>query len=148
MINKNNIFGLFENNGKEVNVHDIVSASDDFLESPVAKLGMFTKLISNHEIFHQKLSKFLKQEKSIVDIQETKEASAFSVFNRAWFYINKIDLEDKESYYALLDFKTAPLVGALDKAISYFESLEEYEKCARLLEIKKFKEALEKDLEI
>ena len=30
MINKNNIFGLFENNGKEVNVHDIVSASDDF----------------------------------------------------------------------------------------------------------------------
>ena len=147
MINKNNIFGLFE--GKDnVNVHDIVNAPKDFLESPIAKLGMFTKLISNHEIFHKKLEKFLKQEKKVIDIEETKEASALSVYNRAYHYINKIDLNNKEHYFALLDFKPTPILKDLNKAIMYFEHTEEYEKCAKLLEIKKFKEALEKDLPI
>tara|TARA_B100001094_G_C18156343_1_gene786686 strand:+ start:1093 stop:1536 length:444 start_codon:yes stop_codon:yes gene_type:complete len=147
MINKNNIFGLFEENSN-INVHDIVNAPKDFLESPIAKLGMFTKLIGNHEIFHQKLAKFIKQEKKVIDIEETKEASALSVYNRAWYYINKINLNDKEDYYALLDFKSSPIIDALNKAISYFENKEEYEKCARLLEIKNFKENLEKDLPI
>jgi hypothetical protein len=109
---------------------------------------MFTKLISNHEIFHKKLEKFLKQEKKVIDIEETKEASALSVYNRAYHYINKIDLNNKEHYFALLDFKPTPILKALNKAIMYFEHTEEYEKCAKLLEIKKFKEALEKDLPI
>tara|TARA_A100001011_G_C13822784_1_gene639581 strand:- start:146 stop:589 length:444 start_codon:yes stop_codon:yes gene_type:complete len=147
MINKNNIFGLFEDKNN-ISIHDIVNAPKDFLDSPIAQLGMFTKLIGNHELFHKKLEKFLKQEKKVIDIEETKEASALSVYNRAWYYINKIDLSCKEDYYALLDFKPSPIINALNKAIFYFENKEEYEKCAKLLEIKNLKENLEKGLPI
>ena len=139
MINKDKIFDLFGSPIKDEK--DFINMASSMLDEPFNKIGMFTKLIINHIIFHQKLSKFLKHESSItIDPEETERASAFAIFNRAWFYINKIDLENKLDLEAVIKFKNNPFIDTLNEAIKYFEENEEYEKCAKLLKIKKIKE--------
>jgi hypothetical protein len=63
----------------------------------------------------------------------------FTVYNRAWFYINQINLTDKNHLDAVLDFKKEPFLSILEKVLKYFENIEEYEKCAKLLTLKKLK---------
>lgn len=147
MIDKNRIFQLFGNPDSEnPAVNDLVNAKKDFLESPTAKLGMFTKMIYNHEVFHQKLKKFFQKEKQQYNANEAKEASSFAVFNRAWSYIRNINTNDTKHQDALWEFNSEPLYKALDQAIAYFESTEQYERCAKLVQIKEMKKALEKDV--
>ena len=49
-----------------------------------------------------------------------------------------------------MDFKSKPFLLSLDQSIEYFQGpdIEEYEKCARLLEIKKLKEEIENPVTI
>ena len=65
---------------------------------------MFVKLIQNHKIFHQKLEKFLKKEQPSYNIESTKEASEFTVYNRAWGYIKQISLDDSDDVNAIINF--------------------------------------------
>ena len=58
MIDKDKIFQLFVD-GKEINDEKTKSEIKDFMNGPFAKIGMFVKLIQNHQVFHQKLEKFL-----------------------------------------------------------------------------------------
>jgi len=92
MIDKNKIFNLFNSEGgipPNTNIKSMI------LDEPFTKLGMFTKLIVNHQVFHQKLEKFLKAESPNYSIEDTKSASEYTVYNRAYHYIKKIDLEEK-----------------------------------------------------
>jgi len=134
MIDKDKVFNLFSN---EMG-NDSLSI-DDLMKDPLSKIGMFVKLIQNHEIFHKKLNQFLSKENPDYDIEQTKNASMFTVYNRAWFYINQIDLTDKNHLDAVLDFKKEPFISILEKVLQYFEDIEEYEKCAKLLTLKKLK---------
>ena len=77
---------------------------------------------------------------------EAKEASAFAVYNRAWSYIKDVNIDDDEHQDALWEFNSKPLFKALNQAISYFESTEEYERCAFLVKVKEMKRALERDV--
>jgi hypothetical protein len=142
MIDKNRIFGLFGNEENGIS-NPISNVSKKILEEPYTKLGMFTKLIINHQVFHQKLEKFLKAESPNYSVTDTKEASEYTVYNRAYHYISKIDLEDIDHLEALVDFKTKELIDSLNQAINYFEREEEYEKCAFLLEIQTLKRKVE-----
>ena len=139
MIDKDKIFELF---GSPINEEeDFINVASAMLDEPFNRIGMFTKLIINHIIFHQKLSKFLSKESNMaIDLEDTKQASAFAIFNRAWFYIKQIDLKNKSDLEAVVQFKKEPFLSTLNEAIEYFEEVEEYEKCAKLLEIKKLKE--------
>ena len=150
MIDKDKLFNLFGNPEENKDSKIILTVDEDFLGEPFAKLGMFTKLIVNHNVFHSKLSKFLKNEKANIDVAETKRASQYTVFNRAWFYISKLDLTNDHHIDALIDFKAEPFINSIDQAINYFsgEDVEEYEKCAKLLEIKKLKKEFENPLPI
>ena len=148
MIDKNRIFQLFGNpeNDKNPAVNELINAKEDFLKSPTAKLGMFTKMIYNHDVFHQKLKKFFAREKAPFNANEAKEASAFAVYNRAWSYIKDVNIDDDEHQDALWEFNSKPLFKALNQAISYFESTEEYERCAFLVKVKEMKRTLERDV--
>ena len=139
MIDKDKIFELF---GSPINEEeDFINVASTMLDEPFNRIGMFTKLIINHIIFHQKLRKFLSKESNmVIDLEDTKQASAFAIFNRAWFYIKQIDLKNKPDLEAVVQFKKEPFLSTLNEAIEYFEEVEEYEKCAKLLEIKKLKE--------
>tara|TARA_Y100000385_G_C12869729_1_gene541010 strand:+ start:269 stop:709 length:441 start_codon:yes stop_codon:yes gene_type:complete len=133
--NKDNIFNLFEDN----NVKDVTSKTrttlNDFIKTPYAKIGMFTKLILNHEVFHKKLQKFLKEEEPNYNSSSTKEAGDYSVFNRSWSYIKDINIDNPDHIEGILDFNPRIFYKALQDAILYFENCEQYEKCAHLLKI-------------
>ena len=132
-MNKDKIFGLFEEKGNETNHLEKLDLpyNDSYM-----KIGMFTKLILNHFVFHAKLEKFLQQEEPSYNLQSTKEASSFVVFNRAWHYLKQVDPNDKETVFTILEFNPNSLNKALDSALQYFEDIEEYEKCAHIFKIK------------
>ena len=104
------------------NAKDLSGKIDNFNSSPTIKIGMFTKLILNHNIFHQKLEKFLTKEEPNYSIESTKESSEFIVYNRAWFYLNQVDMSQKEDVFAILDFNPKILNNALESALLYFQN--------------------------
>ncbi len=139
MIDKDKIFDLFSsdmNEEKDLSINNL-------MEDPLSKIGMFTKLIQNHEVFHKKLSQFLSKESPNYNVEHTKEASTFTVYNRAWFYINQIDLNNQNHLTAVLDFKDEPFSSILGKALQYFEDTEQYERCSKLLILKKLKRKIQ-----
>ena len=136
MINKDKLFQLFVD-GKEIEDPKTKNELKDFMNGPFAKIGMFVKLIQNHKIFHQKLEKFLKKEQPNYNVESTKEASEFTVYNRAWSYIKDIDINSKEDLNAIINFEHKALLKVLSSSITFFEVYEEYEKCAHLHKIQK-----------
>jgi len=134
MIDKDKIFKLFVD-GKEMSGDKTEEEIKDFMDGPYAKIGMFVKLIQNHKIFHQKLEKFLKQEQPNYNIESTKEASEYTIYNRAWDYIKQIDIKNDGDTDAIINFDPKIFYNILNDAIKYFETLEEYKKCAHLFGI-------------
>ena len=135
MINKDKIFQLFVD-GKEISDDKTKSEIKEFMNGPFAKIGMFVKLIQNHHVFHLKLEKFLKKEQPNYNVESTKEASEFTVYNRAWSYIQNINLDKHDDVNAIINFDNKIFSKALGSAIQFFEQYEEYEKCAHLYKIK------------
>ena len=125
MIDKNKIFQLFTDNGDDIN-EKTKNEIQEFMNGPFAKIGMFVKLIQNHKIFHQKLEKFLKKEQPNYNIESTKDASEFTVYNRAWGYIKQISLDDCDDVNAIINFNSDVFNQSLDDAIKYFERDEEF----------------------
>ena len=134
MIDKDRIFNLFVD-GKEIKDQKTKDEIKEFMNGPFAKIGMFVKLIQNHHIFHQKLEKFLKKEQPNYDVQSTKDASEFTIYNRAWSYIKNISLDNHDDVNAIINFDNKVFYKALDGAVRFFEQYEEYEKCAHLYNI-------------
>tara|TARA_B110000902_G_scaffold87417_1_gene103861 strand:+ start:277 stop:702 length:426 start_codon:yes stop_codon:yes gene_type:complete len=135
MIDKDKIFKLFVD-GKDINGDKTNEEIQEFMNGPYAKIGMFVKLIQNHEVFHKKLEKFLKQEQPDYNVESTKEASEYTVYHRAWSYIKSIDIDNSDHINAIVNFDPKIFYKTLDGAVNFFEGYEEYEKCARLHKIK------------
>jgi len=139
MIDKNKIFKLFVD-GKEVEGGKLDGETNEeiqeFMNGPYAKIGMFVKLIQNHEVFHKKLEKFLKQEKPNYNVESTKEASEYTVYYRAWNYIKNVDICKDDDINAIINFNPLALNRTLDSSLKFFEQYEEYEKCAHIYKIK------------
>ena len=55
MIDKDKVFSMFEQPEESGDGKQLVSMSNSLLEEPFTKIGMFTKLIVNHNVFHLKL---------------------------------------------------------------------------------------------
>lgn len=137
-MDKERIFELFNedrdsNNTTKGNIEDIYN------------LGMFIKIIHNHNIFHKKLEMFFQEEIEDYDVEITKSLSQSTVYNRAWFYISQINIDGDFNPESLLKFKPSQLLHTLKFSIQYFENREEYEKCSHLFKIQ---ETLENSLDI
>jgi|TARA_R110000796_G_scaffold149580_2_gene266391 hypothetical protein len=132
-INMDNIFGLFTSNEGLDGGDDTVYVN--FKNTPVYWVGMYKKLILNHINFNKKIVKFFKEANEELDVSEVKEAGEFVVYNRAWSYIKDIDVDNKDHIDAIEKYCDEYLDIALKLGISFFEQLEEYEKCALLKHI-------------
>jgi len=137
VIDKNKLFHLFDDTPDQETVSEVRTSLNDFIKSPFAKIGMFTKLILNHFVFHQKLQKFLEKEEPTYNVESTREAADYTIFNRSWNYIKQIDVDDPDHIEAMLNFNPKIFNKALQNALWYFEAQEEYEKCAHLYKIQK-----------
>ena len=139
MIDKDKIFGLFDNESQG-DGKILINASDRILEEGYAKIGMFTKLVQNHYVFHAKLKEFLQKEDKNYDSDLARINAEFAVFNRAFFYIRQLDLDNENHLKAFIEFKKEPFIKSLQSSIRYFEGEEKYERCALLHKLERLKE--------
>lgn len=133
-MDKNRIFNLFSDNPQNSSLQEI---HVDFMDSATAKIGMFVKLIQNNIIFNQKMKQFFKQMEKDFNEESTRKSSEFTVFNRAWFYIKDVNIEEDEHLAALIHYDVKHLLDSLKRAVKFFEELEEFEKCAHIHKIEK-----------
>jgi hypothetical protein len=129
MIPKEKIFNLFDS-PNTLDIHE------NFMDNPYTKIGMFNKIIINNKIFLQKLKSSLSRAKKVYSEEDVNRYTEFVTFNRAFFYINQIDISNNTHTDALMCYNPEQLIYNLDQSILYFEGNEDYEKCAHLFKIK------------
>jgi hypothetical protein len=98
---------------------------------------MFNKIIRNNTIFNIKFKKFLDSADLNYDKDYIDSSSRFITFNRAFFYIKDINVENQQHIDALKCYDFEDLMLNVNTSISFFEEREEYEKCSHLFKIKK-----------
>lgn len=133
MGNLDKIFDLFSANEELDGVNSTVQI--DFTQTPLYWIGMYKKLVLNHINFNKKVLKFFKQSNQELDLEDMKDAGEFVVYNRAWHYIQNVDIDNKEHIIALNKYSDEYLDTALKLGISFFEQQEQYERCALLKKI-------------
>jgi len=102
-MNIDKIFNLFNNEEPE-SLKEKAQQVDillDYKNHPLFWVGMFKKLIQNHQTFNDQLLNFfdkLDEGLSAVDIDKAGE---FLVFNRSYEYIQKVDPDNLVAQEAL-----------------------------------------------
>ena len=134
MGNLDDIFGLFSHNDDDLSTGSKTTYID-LKSSPVYYVGMYKKLILNHINFNKKVLSFFKKANEELNIEDIKEAGEFVTYNRAYTYIEKLDVEDEAHIEAIQHYTDEYLDTSLELGINFFQQHEEYEKCAFLLQV-------------
>ena len=133
------IFGLFDGGeGSKSDFDPKDNLLENYKEHPMFWVGMFKKLVHNHKVFNHKVMDFFIDMDEELDIYDVETAGEFIVYNRAWFWISKIDISDRICQESLVHYADEYLETYLKFSISYWEEIEEYEKCAYLKSILDF----------
>ena len=103
------------------------SSSLNFEDHPLYFIKMFMKILQKQDV----LTKNLKSNK-VIDEEELAE---YVVYMRAFFYIEKLDLNNKTHIDVIISNSSKELISLLDYSIKFFETLEQYEKCSFLKKI-------------
>jgi hypothetical protein len=130
----NKIFGAFDSSSLNEGGSYSTPSKPSFIDknSPAYKIGMFQKMISNYTNNADSLVNFFRKADPSINVKEIKEVSSSILYERAYSYIEDIDLHNKDHIDALFREAKIDLETALNKSIDHFESTEEYEKCATL----------------
>ena len=136
-VDKDKIFDLFDSSGEGSkplfdHENDISHLLEDYKQHPLFWVGMFKKLIQNHQVFNDQLLKFFDNLDEGLNMVDVDKAGEYVVFNRAWEYIKKVDPDNLVTQEALYRFADIHLKLALELSINYFQEHEEYEKCSHL----------------
>jgi hypothetical protein len=145
----NNIFGLFDNGEKQSPNSEVKTNTEtevkkiNYEKHPLFWIGMFRKLIINHNTFKHGVIDFFGSLDGELDVKDIKRAGEHLLYNRSWDWIVNINLNDlihRESleYYTQDD----NLLKCIKLSILYFQDVEEYEKCAHLKNIQDFLESI------
>jgi hypothetical protein len=133
-MNIDKIFSLF--NEEEFNSlkekTQAIDVSLDYKNHPLFWVGMFKKLIQNHQVFNDQLLKFFDKLDENLNTTDVDKAGEFIVFSRSWEYIQKVNPDNLVAQEALYRFADIHLKIALELSINYFQEHEEYEKCSHL----------------
>jgi hypothetical protein len=140
-MNLNKIFLMFGYGGDDKG--DSKKMKEEFnlyKNTPYFKIGMFHKLITNGNNFSQQVLKFFLQADPTLDAAGIDEAGEYMMYTRAWYWISQCKLRRKEWKEALINHASDEFIVSIKLSIHYFESIEEYEKCAFLKKIQDFTE--------
>jgi hypothetical protein len=137
-MNVGGIFALFGFNGDDKEDKKLKKELETFKETPHFKVRMFIKMISQGIGFKNQLLKFFSNMQPKIDTDDLGEAGDFMMYNRAWFWISECNLRKKDWKVALQDNASEDFIKYLEIVLRYFESLEEFEKCAFLKKIQDF----------
>ena len=125
----NNIFDLLIDY-QDTNYHH--PPEEDFPSSITHKIDMFIKLLRNGHTFKDSIISFLSKADEDLEPNDVKQAGEFLIYNRGWFWLCLFK-PNKQWKLAISDYSNKiELIKYLNLSIKYFESIEEYEKCATL----------------
>ena len=130
----NKIFKLFGSSDKEEEHKEVVTQVD-LSESPMIWIGMFKRMITNYETFAKQLIQLFKSSEPSLDMDEVERASSYMVYDKAYNHLAKLDLTNVTHLDSLQLLSDETFEFVLNKALLYFESVEEYEKCLFLKQI-------------
>lgn len=140
------IFSLFGKNDPDRNYPEPteeevegMAGFEEFRTTPTYQLKMFQKIIINHLTFQKKLVKmFRNSDPELGDFGDLEEAGEHMAFFRGWDYVSGVNLEEEIWQDSIKLQLEDQFKEALEMSIKFFESIEEYEKCAFLTKIQKF----------
>ena len=130
----NKIFKLFGSSDKEEEHKEVVEQID-LSESPMMWIGMFKRMITNYETFAKQLIQFFKLSEPSLDMEEVERASSYMVYDKAYNHLIKLDLTNPTHLDSLQLLSDETFEFVLNKALLYFESVEEYERCLFLKQV-------------
>ena len=135
----NHIFNLFGGDPKKYSDESPTTINmADFEKTPSFKIGMFKKIILNQHVFQKKLINMFKTPKDDFGMEGMDEVGEYIAHHRAWDYIKDCVIENEIWQDSLSIQNDENLETAVKLSISFFEELEEYEKCAFLKKIELF----------
>ena len=132
------LFGFSEDNNKDLKKLKV--DLEDYKETPHFRVGMFVKMIMNGNNFKKQVVSFFSKSDPELDINGMDDAGEYMMYNRAYFWIQECKIRSKEWKIALKNVSSENLLCAVKLSIHYFESTEEFEKCAHLKKIQDFVE--------
>lgn len=132
-MNLDNIFNLFNDETGQYN--DDTSLLIDFSDHPLFWISGFNKVIDNHLFFQKYTVKTFKNISPDINIEELEKAGEELMFRKAWGYIKPFNIEKPFHLECLKNKSDKNLINNLQISIKFFETLEEYEKCALLKKI-------------
>ena len=133
-MNVDKIFNLFNGDEPE-SLREKAQQVDillDYKNHPLFWVGMFKKLIQNHQVFNDQLLQFFEKLDEGLSTADVDKAGEYIVFSKAWEYIQKVNPDNLIAQEALYRFADIHLRVALELSINYFQEHEEYEKCSHL----------------
>ena len=107
----------------------------DFKDHPYYWVGMFKKIMLNYDLFSKKFISLFREDGSKVNMADIEKAGEHFVYERAWEYISKLDIEVPLHLNSLLQFRDPVLIKDLNKTLLHFQEIEEYEKCGFILKL-------------
>jgi len=133
----NKIFGAFDSSSRDDgynwNYYQSYSTHPTVDENhPRYFVKMFTKMILSYTGYSDKIIDFFASADPEIDAGNVKKAGESMLYNRAYGYITKLDIQDEYHIKILFQEADPKLKEALNQSLSYFEGEEEYEKCAIL----------------
>lgn len=132
----NKIFGAFGSSSRDDDGFEhptfLYAYKSDEENHPRYYIRMFTKLVLNYTSYNKQLIKFFGSAEPSLDTTEISQTGEMMLYERAYYYLNLIDIQDKYHIKILFEEANSKLEEALNKSLKYFEEEEEYEKCAVL----------------
>ena len=132
----NKIFGAFNSSSRDDDGFEqptfLYTYKDDEENHPKYYVRMFTKLVLNYTNYNKQLIDFFGKSDPELNVGEITQTGETMLYNRAYQYITQIDIKDKYHTKILFEESNSKLKKALNKSLIFFESEEEYEKCAIL----------------
>jgi hypothetical protein len=126
----NKLFSIFQPEVIEVKT-DLI----DLYDHPYYWIGMFKKIMANHKLFSKKFIMLCGNLDPTLSPEELTNAGKYFAYERAWFYIQKLDITvplHKQSLEMAID---NTLLNSLSLILLHFQDNEEYENCALIYQI-------------
>lgn len=120
------LFSIFEQGDEEVyREHNVA----EVLKNPYVLMGMAVTGIENFHLIDKLYTLKHKQE-----YQKVRDKIKYKYYSKIYLYLSRITLEEVQESYGIGDgFDVDRCLEALNELLEYFQSLEQYERCATIL---------------
>ena len=123
------LFSIFEQGDEEIYIEH---GQQDVLKNPFVLMGMVLRGLENYRlmalIYHRKYPEMFERQEGHIK---------HKYYNKLYGYLNRIDIRQLEiAYHVGESYSRDEISLALDELTNFFIKVEEYEKCAKIVQYK------------